>query len=149
FPQTIAMGLFIAATAAAQSRVSGVVTTRDGSSTMQPVADAFVIARTGEHGERTVATTQTDKQGRYTLEGLPAGRVMLSVEAQGYYVASAGGVESTSIARTCPADGECPQTDFELAKTGVVEVWVTDAFGDPIQGIEIRIGSTVAAQNRP
>lgn len=139
----------LGSTAEAQSRVSGVVTAPGNSSQMEPLADAYVIARIEEQGLRTAAATQTDSQGRYTLEGLPEGRVTLTVEAQGYYVASAGGVESASIARTCPAEGECPRTDFELAKTGVVEVWVTDAFGDPIQGLEIRIGSNDTARNRP
>ncbi len=138
--------LLLGSTAAAQSRVSGVVAARDGASAMQTVADAYVVARIGEHAQQTAAVTQTDSQGRYTLEGLPEGRVTLSVEAEGYYVASAGGVESASIARTCPADGECPRTDFELAKAGVVEVWVADPFGDPIQGVEVQLRSAEQAQ---
>ena len=129
--------LLALATAGAQSRVTGVVTVGGGSSGSTPVADATVMARGGDP-ERAVAAADTDSQGRYTLEGLPEGRVTLSVQAQGYYTLTAGGLESETIARSCPATGDCPDTDFEMARTGVVEGWLTDAFGDPLQDVVLQ-----------
>lgn len=134
----LVLTLTLAALAPAQSDVTGIVTVRDGSAAPSPVADATVLAQTGA-SNGVIAAATTDSHGRYELESLPEGQVTLRVEAQGYYTLTAGGLESESIARSCPASGECPATDFELARSAVVEGWLTDAVGDPLQGAGLQL----------
>jgi hypothetical protein len=70
---------------------------------------------------------------------LPASRITLSVQGQGYYTLKAGGLESESITRSCPQAGDCGATDFEVARAAVVEGWLTDAFGDPLQDVSLAL----------
>ena len=130
--------LFFAWTAAAQVRITGVVTERDGSAEPSPVAGAYVLAKAGSP-ERAVAEAETDSQGRYALAGLPQGRLTLSVQAQGYYTVRAGNLEADSIARSCTGAGDCGETDFEIARAAVIEGWLTDSYGDPFQDIQIEL----------
>jgi protocatechuate 3,4-dioxygenase beta subunit len=132
------LALFFALAATAQVRITGVVIERAGASSPVPVPEAYVLAKTGSP-ERTIAEAVTDSQGRYLLTDLPAGRVSLSVQAQGYYTVKAGGLESGAIARSCPSSGDCGATDFEVARGAVVEGWLTDAFGDPLQGAAVSL----------
>jgi len=122
--------LLLVSNAAAQSRLTGTVTLLEDSKST-PLPDALVLARSGAPAE-VVAAASTDSRGRYSLTGLPAGSITLSVEAAGHYALKAGGLESETIVRSCPTSGECPSTDFELARAGVVEGWLTDPVGDPL-----------------
>lgn len=126
------------ALATAQSRVTGVVTIQEDSPAPAPVPDITVTA-VGGSPERVLGSADTDAQGRYAIEGLPAGRVTLSIDTYDYYALTAGGVESFSIARSCPESGECPVTNFEVARSGLVEGWLTDRFGDPLQDFIIDV----------
>jgi hypothetical protein len=140
--------LTFAGTAAAQIRIAGAVTSPDGAGRPTPVSRAYVLARSGEP-PRVVAEAETDGQGRYVLTGLPAGRVTLSVEAQGYYTVRAGGLEAASIARSCPQEGDCGETDFELGQAAVIEGWLTDSYGDPYQDIQLELRQESASNTGP
>lgn len=137
-PPAAALLLALASVAAAQVRISGVVTEQSESPTPVPVPEAFVLVRAGSP-ERNIAEAVTDSRGRYTLAGLPVGRLTLSVRAQSYYTVKAGDVEADSIARSCPQEGDCGGTSFKLARAAVVEGRLTDAFGDPLQDVEVEL----------
>ncbi len=81
----------------------------------------------------------TDSRGRYEISGLPVGRVTLTAESPGYYTLEAGGLASRSIVRSCPAEGDCPATDFALARGAVIEGWLTDDAGDPLPGAQVSV----------
>ena len=140
-----ALLLGVSVPAAAQVSVRGAVTESAGPGSPQPVPGAHVLATAGSPG-RIAAEAETDSKGRYLLEGLPAGRVTLSVQAQGYYTLRAGGLESDSIARSCPEQGDCGETDFEIARAAVVEGWLTDSYGDPRQDILLELVADASAQ---
>ena len=131
--------------AAAQVRITGAVVERSGSASPTPLAEAYVLAKNGSP-ERVIAEAVTDSRGRYALTGLPTGRISLSVQAQGYYTAKAGDLETDSITRSCPQNGDCGETNFELARAAVIEGWLTDAYGDPVQDIQVELTPESAAQ---
>jgi protocatechuate 3,4-dioxygenase beta subunit len=121
--------LLVAFAAVAQGgRLAGTVVDASG----EPVQGAYVQALAGEPPE-VVAQAQTDGNGRYTFE-VPEGLFTLAVTARGYYVLSAGGLESETITQSCPAEGACREVDFRLGKRGVLEGWLTDRFGDAAAG---------------
>ena len=146
FVAVVALGLSCAA--AAQVRIAGTVTAPDGSSSALPVAEAYVLARSGAP-PTVVGEAQTDSKGRYALAGLPTGSVELSVEKQGYYTVRAGGVESSSIRRSCAQEGDCGVTDFEVARAAVIEGWLTDSYGDPYQDIQLELHPETTANTGP
>ena len=117
--------------------LSGRVATRDGSRT-EPVPDAYVQAKAG-NPQRVVAQAETDSRGRFALQDLPAGRVTFAVEAAGYYTIKAGTLDTETITRTCPEAGDCGQVDFVVAKAAVLEGWLADNFGEPVESASVSL----------
>ncbi len=111
-------------------------TVRDAADS-SPIAGANVFAVAGQP-PAVVASTTTDPEGRYRLE-TSAPRFELSLTAGGYFVARAGHAEAELIARVCPDAGDCGEADFLLSRATVLEGWITDAFGNPMQSIEIEL----------
>jgi Carboxypeptidase regulatory-like domain len=133
--------LLAAAPAAAAGRLVGTVVDAAG----DPVEGASVRAQAGEPPE-LVALAQTDGNGRYALAA-PDGLFTLSVKARGYYVLSAGGIESETITHSCSTESDCGEVSFRLGKPGVVEGWLTDRFGDPAANVflVLRLAGVAAA----
>jgi hypothetical protein len=133
----------------AQSTLSGRVTAVAGSNRTS-AAGAWVVASSGSP-LRTVASTQTDAEGAYRLEGLPEGRVEFTVSQRGYFTWEAGGSASATLARACPALGSCGEADFVIARAGVVEGYATDPFGDPFPNADVLLtkkGASAEANRR-
>ena len=120
--------------ASAQATVHGFV--RDAADS-SPIPGAQVFAIAGEP-RAIVAETTADAQGRYRLEATED-RFELTADALGYFVARAGDVDAETVARVCPASGDCGQTDFTLARAAVFDGWITDKYGNPMQSIEISL----------
>ncbi|MCB1021389.1 MAG: carboxypeptidase regulatory-like domain-containing protein [Acidobacteria bacterium] len=135
-----ALLLCAAASAAGQVTISGVVKARDGGAEAFPVAGALVTASKDRSPARA-AEALTDSLGRYRISGLPEGRYTVAVQSTSYYVVKAGGVETESIVKACLKAGDCGETDFELARSSVVEGWVTDDFGDPWPGVRVSLAT--------
>ena len=119
------------------SFLTGTVSEQDGSDTV-PLPGAYVQVKAGSP-ERVVAQAETDSRGRYLIEDVPEGRVTLAVAAAGYYTLKAGGLDSETITRTCPPAGECGSVDFLAARAGVLEGYLNDDFGGPVQGVEVTL----------
>ncbi|MCY4588202.1 MAG: carboxypeptidase-like regulatory domain-containing protein [Bryobacterales bacterium] len=117
--------------------LTGTVSEQDGSDAV-PLPGAYVQVRAGSP-ERVVAQAVTDSRGRYLIEDVPEGRVTLGVAAAGYYTIKAGGLDSETITRTCPPEGECGSVDFVTARAGVLEGYLNDDFGAPVQGVEVTL----------
>jgi hypothetical protein len=130
-PPVLLALLLICAGAAQAGRLEGTVVDAAG----EPVEGAYVQASAGAPPE-VVAQGQTDGNGRYSFDA-PTGRLTLSVAASGYYVVSAGGLDSETITQSCPEEGPCGEIHFRVGKPGVVEGWLTDRFGDPVAGVPL------------
>lgn len=133
------------------SEVRGRVTDADGA----PVSEAYVHARSGEQ-RQIRAQARTDEDGRYVLEA-PEGPLQFESAKTGLYVVEAGGIASPTVSRTCPEEGACGELDFVLGAASAVDLWLADAYGDPVANIQVilteptpdREAGSRAAQWRP
>ena len=133
----LAWSLVLAQAAWGAAFLTGTVSQQDGSDAI-PLPDAYVQVKAGSP-ERVVAQATTDSQGRYLLQDVPEGRVTLSVVAAGYYTIKAGELDSETITRTCPPEGECGSVDFVAARAGVLEGYLSDDFGGLVEGVEVTL----------
>ena len=146
--RTVVIVLLAAGLAApAQVVVTGHVRTLPD---LTPLPDANVLAVAGAPPV-IVGQAATDAQGRFRLE-LAETRFQLSIDAPGYYTVSAGGLETLSLARSCPPEGDCGEVDFVLARAPVLEGWFQDEFGNPLPDVRVELtreaNETGAARNR-
>ena len=133
----LAWSLLLAQAAWGAAFLTGTVSRQDGSDAI-PLPGAYVQVKAGSP-ERVVAQAATDSRGRYLLKDVPEGRVTLGVVAAGYYTNKAGGLDSETITRTCPPEGECGSVDFVAARAGVLEGYLSDDFGGPVEGVEVTL----------
>ena len=133
----LACSLVLAQAAWGAAFLTGTVSRQDGSDAI-PLPGAYVQVKAGSP-ERVMAQAVTDSRGRYLLKAVPEGRVTLGVAAEGYYTIKAGGLDSETITRTCPPEGECGSVDFVAARAGVLEGYLSDDFGGPVQGVEVTL----------
>ena len=127
--------------------ITGTVSQQDGFDAI-PLPDAYVQAKAGSP-ERVVAQATTDSQGRYLLDDVPEGRVTLGIVAAGYYTIKAGDLDSSTITRNCPPEGDCGSVDFLAGRAGVLEGYLTDDFGGPVEGAEVTITPASDAPSPP
>ena len=137
FLLALAGSLVLAQAAWGAAFLTGTVSEQDGSDAV-PLPGAYVQVKAGSP-ERVVAQAATDSRGRYLIEDVPEGRVTLGVVAEGCYTVKAGGLDSETITRTCPQEGECGSVDFLAARAGVLEGYLNDDFGGPVQGAEVTL----------
>ena len=135
--RTAALAIVATLAASAQITIQGIVRDASGAS---PIPNAHVLAIAGRP-RSIVGDALTDAQGRYRLE-TSSPRFELRVEASGYYVVRAGDVEAESLSRACPEQGDCGEADFLLSRAAVVEGWITDAFGNPQQSLDVMLKPT-------
>ena len=115
--------------------VSGRVVARDSG---RPISRAEVhLARGDDHARVLLA----DEQGRYAFTELPAGRYTLSAGRSGYLTLNHGQQRSTDTTIDIEvSEGQSrDHVDFALPKAGVIEMRVTDEFGEPWEGVWVDI----------
>ena len=127
--------------------LSGTVSQQDGSDTI-PLPGVIVQVRAGSP-ERVVRQATADSRGRYLLDDVPEGRVTLRLVATGYYTIKAGDLDSSTITRNCPPEGDCGSVDFLAARAGVIEGYLTDDFGGPVEGASVTLTPTSDAASPP
>lgn len=107
--------------------VRGVVQDEDE----RPVSGALVRASLpGADGSKTPwSDGNTDKEGRFSLDGIPAGRVLLTAEK-----------EEVGLLPTEPVDVAAPieHVVLRLEREAVLEVVVRDSEGLPVEGAHVR-----------
>jgi len=119
--------VLIQAQGVAQVPGAQVVVTRADSS--EPVSGARILI-TPVDGTGTPATlARTDRDGRFVVPGLPAGRYRVIVEGDGY-------VRAVSVATFESAAGRT--TAIALTPTGVIAGRVVDAQGNPVSRAFVR-----------
>ena len=144
FMKTIWIGfigvvLFVASASAANSVLQGIVKDVKG----HPIQNADIRIEAANTG-RLLTTVKTNVNGRYSLEGLPAGnyRVTLAVN----------GAVKASINNTTLKPGESTQLNFDLKQTrasvivtkGTHRIWVPPFTGSRLPGRWIEVDDSTA-----
>jgi hypothetical protein len=142
----IGLILFVATARAASSVVEGVVKDAKG----RPIDGADIRIET-KSGGRLLTTVKTDVNGRYILDGLPAGDYRITLVVHG--------AVKTSINNTTIESGEPTRLNFDLraapasqasvtAKKGRHWVWVPAFTGSRLPGrwIELNDSGSWAAE---
>jgi len=135
--------LFVASTLAASSLLEGIVKDAKG----HPIQGADIRVEAKNTG-RVLTTVKTDANGRYILEGLPAGNYRVTLVVN-------GSVKS-SINNTTVEPGESTQLNFDLTHTrasvtvkkGKHWVWIPAFTGSRLPGrwIEVDDSGSWAAE---
>ena len=115
------------AQAAVQGRGLQGVVTRDGSS--EPVPGARILVTPADGASTPATLGRTDRDGRFVVPGLPAGRYRIVVERDGY-------LRAVSVASVESAAGTA--TAIALTPTGVIAGRVADAQGYPVSRVFVR-----------
>jgi hypothetical protein len=86
-----------------------------------------------------VPQVYTDRQGRYTIEGLSAGSFILEARAVGYIALQYGQrVTSDAEAPIALRDGEMHAgADFALPRESIISGAIADEHGEPVEGVPI------------
>ena len=129
--------LFVASTLAASSLLEGIVKDAKG----HPIQGADIRVEAKNTG-RVLTTVKTDANGRYVLEGLPAGNYRVTLVVN-------GSVKS-SINNTTVEPGESTQLNFDLKQTrasvtvkkGKHWVWIPAFTGSRLPGRWIEVDET-------
>jgi Carboxypeptidase regulatory-like domain len=142
----IGLILFVASARAASSVLEGIVKDAKG----HPLEGADVRIET-KNGERLLTTVKTDVNGRYILDGLPAGNYRVTLVVHGTI--------KTSINNTTIESGQPTQLNFDLAaapgsrasvtaKKGRHWVWVSAFTGSRLPGrwVELNDSGSWAAE---
>ena len=120
----------------AESFVSGLVYEKQGDG-FRPIPHARIQARSAG-AEGIVGQVEADEFGHYILAGLPEGDLILTASHPRYYPVRGSDSKLDRRVR-CPADGSCGQSDFEMIRSGHLEVTVVDESGDPIDDVRVRV----------
>jgi len=113
--------------------IEGRVTFDDG----KPIADATV--RAVGPALRGMVSTDTDLDGRYLLEHLPAGMILLSVSKPGLIGAGAGSQAQMPNSQVQLADGATGHANFTLARGGVIAGRIIDAYSEPMSNVQVML----------
>jgi thiol-disulfide isomerase/thioredoxin/protocatechuate 3,4-dioxygenase beta subunit len=96
----------------------------------QPVTMARIAIGPDRH--RLLMSTNTDSQGNFTIERLPAGRMVVTAEHADF---------APDLKETQLAPGSEGRIRLTLPPGGVIEGVVKDAQGDPLEGARVQAGS--------
>ncbi|HKB11522.1 MAG TPA: carboxypeptidase-like regulatory domain-containing protein [Vicinamibacterales bacterium] len=104
----------------------------------RPLAKVEVRAVAGEN--RVNKAVLSDANGRYEIDGLPAGRFIVSASKQNYVRMSYG--ERRPLGPGAPIDVAAGQTvsriDFVLQRTAAIAGRIVDEFGDPAPNVQVQ-----------
>src|SRR5438045_133975 len=123
FTLTLALVPFAESSAAAGGTISGTVTDQKG-----PFIVGATVTVTDAAGQQAHAPVETDAQGRYKIEGLPAGTYVVVVASKGFKEARR---EQLSV-----AEGKTAALDFQLEVA-------------PIEGGAVEVKSTTRPNEDP
>ncbi len=106
----------------------------------QPVRRATVSIASSENGFRRTATT--DQMGAFAFTQLPPGQFTLSATRQGFLDVAYGqrtpGSGRPGTAIPLAAGQKLEDVSMRMPRTGVLTGLVTDEFGDPAMGVQVR-----------
>ncbi len=106
--------------------------------TGEPVRRATVEAL-AEADNHTVLSVQTDSEGHFSLEGLPAAKYPLTASRRGFLTAFYDEHEAFNTAIVTGPDQETEHLDFRLVPGSVLHGVVTADGGDPVEGANVML----------
>ena len=135
----IGLILFVASARAANSVLEGIVKDPKG----HPIEGADIRIET-KNGGRVLTTVKTDVNGRYILDGLPAGNYRVTLVVHG--------AVKTSINNTTIESGAPTRLNFDLKQTrasvtvakGTHRVWVPPFTGSRLPGRWIEVDDSTS-----
>ena len=120
---------------AKQYRIAGTVV---NSVSGEPVPRATVAVLSVDN-RRTIASLASDAGGRFSLEGIAAGKYSLTVSKRGYITAFYDEHEAFSSAIVTGEGQDTEDIVFRLNPAASIDVEVTDDGGDPIEGADVLV----------
>ena len=129
----------------ASSSISGTVYERKAEKAT-PVARVFVSVHSS--GGAILGTTRTDRDGRYHLVNLPAGRLVLTASKPGYVTQRAAGRAGSRVIVDCSIGCDERAADFELIPAALITGTIRDRLGQPIQKARVALLRIDSAASR-
>lgn len=90
-------------------------------------------------GGRLLATTRSDRQGRYLFSQMIPGRYFVTASRPGFFVSRASGRADARSPISCSDTCRPSEVDFELRRGAVLAGVVADALGEGVQGAKVTI----------
>jgi 5-hydroxyisourate hydrolase-like protein (transthyretin family) len=119
-------------------RIAGVVT---NSVTGEPVVGATMgLTGSGANQQETIRTAQTDADGRFAMEPVPAGKYSLGASRRGYLTEQFNEHGSYNSAIVTGEGQDTEHIPFRLDPGAMVRCVVTDDAGDPVEGASVLLG---------
>lgn len=137
--RAIVLALTLAAwtlAAATPSWVQGVVTLRE-SDKSRPFPGVIVSLRSA--AGVVLASTMTDREGRYQFADLPRQRVIVAADRVGYYTERAAGRADSHLTFDCVLECREAGANLELVRGAAVSGSVVDETGEPIERAQVRL----------
>ena len=117
-------------------RISGTVI---NSASGEPVRRATVSVLSEEAGGQTVESVETDNDGRFALDGLPAAKFPLTASKRGFLTAFYDQHEGYNTAIVTGADQDTSGLVFRLTPGAALHGVVTADGGDPVEGAKVML----------
>ena len=118
---------------AAPGRPSATIRGRVRGTLGEPLACAVVRIASPEP---SIPSVNTDRQGRYMIDGVPPGSIVLEARKTGYATLQYGQETPSDGMRTVVVRNGQAQTDvdFALPRPGIISGIVVDEHGEPVEG---------------
>jgi hypothetical protein len=104
----------------------------------EPVRRA-TVAVLSEEDQQTVASAETDDEGRFSLDGLAAGKYPLTASKRGFLTAYYDQHEGYNTAIVAGEGQETNKIVFRLVPGAVLRGVVTGDGGDPVEGAQVML----------
>lgn len=105
----------------------------------EPVRRATVAVLSEEPDRQAVESVETDNDGRFALDGLPAGKFPLTASKRGFLTAFYDEHENFNSAIVTGADQETSGLVFRLTPGASIYGVVTADGGDPVEGARVML----------
>ncbi len=129
-------GLTACCALSAQTTITGRLQQKRGD-TLTPVRDCTVYARSLDAGP--LVGEYPDHQGRFALEFPPDGRVTVGTICPGYRVIAVNGRPVPRLTFDCSEPGHCATVELTLEPRAVVEGFVVDQAGLPVERVSVEL----------
>jgi 5-hydroxyisourate hydrolase-like protein (transthyretin family) len=105
----------------------------------EPVRRATVSVLSDEPNGQTIESVETDNDGRFSLEGLPAAKYPLTASKRGFLTAFYDQHEGYNTAIVTGADQDTSGLVFRLTPGAALRGVVTADGGDPVEGAKVML----------
>ncbi len=136
-------GLTACCALSAQTTITGRLQQKRGDA-LTPVRDCTVYARSLDAGP--LVGEYPDDQGRFILQFPPQDRVTVGTICRGYRVAAVNGRPVPRLTFDCSRPGHCADVELTLEPRAVVEGFVVDQTGTPVERVDVQLRHVIAGR---